>query len=95
MKIEEIKAVKNNVIVEPISNKITEGGIHIPETAQSQDPQIICNVLSIGPGAAEEIQGATQIICHPQAGLAMYVEKRIIKVVKDDEIYAVRIKKEK
>ena len=94
MKLSELKAVKNNVIVEPISNKMTEGGLHIPETAQTQDPQVICNVVSIGPGAADEIQGAKQVICHPSAGLAMYVEKTIIKVVKDDEIYAVRVKEE-
>ena len=89
MKLNELQAVKNNVIAEPITEKVTEGGLFIPETANTQDPQVVCTVISIGPGAAEEIQGANKIICHPQAGLAMFVDGKAIKVVKDDEIYAV------
>ena len=89
MKINELKAVKNNVNVKPITEKVTDGGILIPETAQqTKDPQIVCDVLSVGP-KAEEIKGASKVVCHPQAGLAMYVENTIIKVVKDDEIYAI------
>ena len=90
MKINELKAVKNNVIIIPITEKVTKGGIVIPESAQqNKDPQVVCDVVSIGPGVAEEIKGAKQVVCHPQAGLAMYVEGTIIKVVKDDEIYAI------
>ncbi len=89
MKVNELHAVKNNVIVEPLRSDITEGGIHIPETAQNKDPQILCNVISVGPTAAKEIQQAKKLICHPNGGFAIYVENRIIRVLKDDEVYAV------
>ena len=86
----EVKAVNDKVIIEVMKkeNK-TESGLIIPESAAPQEPQVFGMVLSIGENVSKEIEVGDMLICHRTGGMDILMEGRVMKVLKDDEVYAV------
>ena len=86
----QVIAVKNNVAVEIMpKNQTTEGGLIIPETAESNEPQLTCKVISIGEEATKEIQVGDYVYCHQRGGMDIMVSGKVMKILKDDEIFAI------
>ena len=85
----KIIAVEDKVVVELLEKaNVTAGGIHIPETAQSQEPQQYGNVISAGPDV-EQIKEGDKIMFHERGGMDVVIEKQIFKVLGSSEIYAI------
>ncbi len=83
-----IQAVKDKIVVQIINEeKMSEGGIVIPETAM-KDPQLTCFVVSVGEEVSKEITQGSTILCHRNAGMDIMVKGKIYKVLADGEVYA-------
>jgi len=85
----EIVAVADKVIVEikPKDN-ISDGGIIMPDTAQSILPQNSGEVISVGP-LCEKIEKGDVCLFHERGGMDLILDKVVLKVLKFDEVYAV------
>jgi len=85
----EIVAVADKVIVEikPKSN-VTDGGIIVPDNAQSILPQNSGEVLSVGPDC-KMITAGDVALFHERGGMDIILGKSVLKVLKYDEVYAV------
>ena len=66
----------------------TEGGIIIPETAENE-PQLYCDVISVGENVGAEINPGDTILVHRNGGMDIIFKREIYKVLKYDEIYGV------
>lgn len=62
----------------------TSSGIIIPDAVQ--EPQAFCRVISIGEDV-KNIEVGQIIVCHLRGGMDAVIDKQIIKVLKNDEIY--------
>jgi len=83
-----LQGVKDKIMVKEIQeDQVTEGGIIMPETATQRTPQLTCVVISVGKEVSDEIQKGMTILCHPNAGMAILVDKEIYKVLRAEEIY--------
>ena len=84
-----VQAIKNNIVVEVLKEvKKTEGGIILPDTA-SGDPQKFGKVLSVGKDV-EIIKEGDIIVFHANiGGQAIIIDRKILKVLKDDEVYGI------
>lgn len=83
-----IQAVKDKIVVQMVvEEKMTEGGIVIPETAE-KDPQLTCFVISVGDEVTKEITQGSTVYCHRKAGMDMMIKGKIYKVLTDGEVYA-------
>ncbi len=84
-----IQAIENKVVCRILkqSELKTEGGIIVPDTASTtQQPQIFCEVISVGE-MVYELNPCEIIICHPHSGMDIMIGNEIIKVLKVEEIY--------
>jgi co-chaperonin GroES (HSP10) len=85
---EFIQGVKDKIICEVLQEeKISDGGIIIPETAQ-KSPQVTCKVVSVGKDVTEIVTGDI-IYCHQRGGMDMMIKGKIYKILKFDEVYGV------
>lgn len=83
-------AVGDNVIGREIAeNRVTEGGIIMPESATKQLPQKMCEVISVGELVEADIRSGDTIVCHTQAGQAMFYDKQVYLVLKGPEVYGI------
>lgn len=84
----KIQGVKDKLVCSIIEQeKVTEGGLFIPETA-TKDPQLTCKVISVG----EEVKGIEAddiIFCHRSGGMDIMFKNQIMKILKFDEVYCV------
>jgi len=80
-----IEAVGDKIIVEEMKRAKSEGGIIIPEMVM--EPQRYGKVLSIGPEVTEGIKIGDVVVCHPRGMQSIVLEKKILGVVKADEVY--------
>ena len=83
-----VQAVKDKVIVEIIEqdNK-TAGGIIVPDSVE-KDPQLYTRVISVG----EEVKGievGDTVLCHRQGGMDIMMDRKILKVLKIEEVYGI------
>ena len=62
----------------------TKSGLIIPEAVQ--EPQAFCKVTSVGEDVGNIKEGDI-IVCHIRGGMDVVIDKQIIKVLKNDEIY--------
>jgi len=84
-----LKAVNNHLVVLPLKKEdTTAGGIIVPDTAKNE-PQISCQVLSIGNDVTGEVKPGDVIFCHERAGMDIMTKGEIYKVIKSDEVYCV------
>jgi len=83
-----IQAVNDKIVVEVImQEKVTSGGIILPVNVD-KDPQGYGEVLSIGE-EVENIKVGDIIIFHKSGGMAIIIDKKIMKVLTNKEIYGI------
>ena len=81
-----INAIKDKVVVQLLTREKTKSGLIIPDSVQ--EPQAFCKVITVG----SDVQYITEddiIVCHMRAGMDVLIDKDLIKVLKEDEIYGV------
>lgn len=83
-----VKAVNDKIVVELVmEEKVTPGGIYIPVNAD-KDPQSYGIVLSVGE-EVKNVKPGDLIIFHKNGGMAIMIDRKIMKVLTDREVYAV------
>jgi co-chaperonin GroES (HSP10) len=67
----------------------TKGGLLLPDTVK--DPQGYGRVISVGEIVSEatDIKEGDFLVYHPMAGMDMLMDKRILKVLKYEELYGI------
>lgn len=81
-----IKAIKDKVVAILMTRTKTASGIIIPDTVQ--EPQAFCKVLSVGEEVTIIKEGEV-IVSHVRGGMDVVIDKEIIKILKEDEIYGI------
>lgn len=79
-----IDAIKDKIVVQLMTREKTKSGLIIPDAIQ--EPQAFCKVLSVG-NEVENVKVGDIIVCHIRSGMDVVIDKDIIKVVKEDEVY--------
>jgi len=84
----KLTAVMDKVVAKIIDDeRMSDGGIVIPESAVNL-PQLTCQVESIGDDV-DCVEVGDIIYCHRNAGMDILVNTVPMKVLKDEEIYAI------
>ena len=81
-----INAIKDKVVVQLLTREKTKSGLIIPDSVQ--EPQAFCKVITVG----SDVQYITEddiIVCHMRAGMDVLIDKDLIKVLKEDEVYGI------
>lgn len=81
-----IDAIKDKVVGVMMKRDKTASGIIIPDAVQ--DPQAFCKVISTGDDV-KTIKKGDIVVCHIRGGMDVVIDKEIIKVLKEDEIYGI------
>ncbi len=79
-----ISAIKDKIVVQLLIREKTKSGLIIPDAVQ--EPQAFCKVISVGD-EVKTIHVDDIIVCHMRAGMDVLIDKELIKVLKEDEIY--------
>lgn len=66
---------------------VTKGGLLLPDGAM--DPQFYGRIISAGEDVPDTMSVGTFLVFHPHAGMDMAMNKRILKVLKYDELYGI------
>lgn len=85
----KIKAVNDKIVVKELKRQQTKGGILIPETSKSAEPQAYGKVLSIGEDVGSSIVVDNIVMFHPGAGMAVILDNTVCRVLMYKEIYCV------
>jgi len=88
-----INAIGNKVVIEELIKRQTKGGIIIPETAVKPTPQKYGKVLSFGSDV-KGIKVGDIIVFHSSGGMAMVMERRILRVLMIAEIFGILVSEE-
>jgi co-chaperonin GroES (HSP10) len=80
-----IDAINDKVVGVIMKRGKTSSGIIIPEAVQ--EPQAFCKVISVGKDIKSGIKVGDIVVSHIRAGMDVVIEKELIKVLKEDEIY--------
>ena len=86
-----INAIKDKVVVQILTREKTKSGLIIPDAVQ--EPQAFCKVISVG-NEVKNIKKNNIVVCHMRAGMDVLIDKDLIKVLKEDEIYGILTDKE-
>lgn len=62
----------------------TSSGLIIPDAVQ--EPQAFCRVISVGQDVTYVKEGQI-IVCHMRGGMDTIIDKQVLKVLKEEEIY--------
>ena len=81
-----IKAIKDKVVARLLTRKETASGIIIPNSVQ--EPQAFCEVISVGEDVLSVKTGEI-VVAHMRGGMDVLIDKEIIKVLKEDEVYGI------
>ena len=81
-----IKAIKDKVVATMMTREKTRSGIIIPDSVQ--EPQAFSQVISVGEDVSV-IKKGDIIVTHIRGGMDVVIDKEIIKVLKEDEIYGI------
>ncbi len=87
----KVQGVKDKLVVQPLivkEEKKSSGGLILPNAVVTE-PQATARVLSVGPEVTKEIKVDDIIYCHSHAGMDITVDNVIMKVLKDEEVYAI------
>jgi len=83
-----LQAVLDKVVAKILDDdRKTEGGIVIPDSVV-QLPQLTCEVVSVGEDV-DCVEEGDIIYCHRNAGMDILVNRVQMKILKDQEIYAI------
>jgi co-chaperonin GroES (HSP10) len=88
-----IRAIGDKVVVEELIKRQTKGGIIIPETAIKPTPQKYGRVLSFGTNVVG-LKINDIVVFHPSGGMAMVIEKRILRTLMFAEVFGILDSKE-
>jgi len=86
-----IKAIKDKVVAVMMTREKTRSGIIIPDSVQ--EPQAFSQVISVGEDVST-IKEDDIIVSHIRSGMDVVIDKEIIKVLKEDEVYGILSDKE-
>jgi len=81
-----IKAIKDKVVAVMMTREKTRSGIIIPDIVQ--EPQAFSQVISVGDEVTVIKEGDI-VVTHIRAGMDVVIDKEIIKVLKEEEIYGI------
>jgi len=81
-----IKAVGDKILLEDMRASKTKGGLHLPDN--SSDPQSYGKVISVGE-KIKNIKPGDILVYHPRAGMALLIERRLLRIVKYEELYGI------
>jgi co-chaperonin GroES (HSP10) len=81
-----IQAVNDKIIVEEMKRTQTKGGIIFPHGAG--DPQGYGMVISVGEDV-ENIEEGNIIVFHQRGGQSGLIGKKLLRVLKYDEVYGI------
>lgn len=79
-----IDAIKDKVVGIMMKRDKTASGIIIPNVVQ--EPQAFCKVISVGEDVTA-VKVDDMIVCHIRGGMDVVIDKEIVKVLKEEEIY--------
>lgn len=83
-----VQGVKDKIVAEIVQeDRVTDGGIVVPDTV-NQLPHLTCLVVSVGNDVTTEVKKGVTIYCHRNAGMDILVNGKVMKILKDDEVYA-------
>lgn len=86
-----INAVKDKVVAILMTRKKTKSGLIIPNSVQ--EPQAFSKVISVG-GDVDNVKVGDIIVSHMRSGMDVLIDRELIKVLKEDEIYGILTDKE-
>jgi co-chaperonin GroES (HSP10) len=81
------EAVGEHILVQIFKREKTQGGLVLPST--SSDPQAYGVVLSFGGNIGFIAEKGDYLVFHPRGGMDVLMEKRVMKVLKSNEIYGI------
>ncbi len=81
-----IKAIKDKVVARLMIREKTVSGIIIPNSVQ--EPQAFCKVISVGEDITS-VKTGDIIVSHMRSGMDVLIDKELIKVLKEDEVYGI------
>ena len=81
-----IDAIKDKVVVKLLTREKTKSGLIIPDAVT--EPQAFCKIISVGD-EVKYVKKNDIVVCHMRAGMDVLIDKDLIKVLKEDEIYGV------
>jgi len=85
----DIIAVKDKIVVSITpKDRVTDGGIIVPDSVDSVTPQNSGEVISVGKDV-ESIEVGDVALFHERGGMDIMLGKITLKVLKYDEVYAV------
>jgi chaperonin GroES len=85
-----IQAIKDKVVVELVTpEKVTQGGIVIPECAADNSPHKAGVVVSVGKDVLEEVKVGETVIFAKFAGQDTILDNKIYKILMYGEIYGI------
>jgi co-chaperonin GroES (HSP10) len=84
-----IQAVADKIIVEVMRASKTSGGLILPDNAK--EPQGYGRVISAGEIVLKEteVDKGAILVFHPMAGMDIVMDKRLLKVLKFEELYGI------
>lgn len=82
-----IQAVTDKIVVEVMAATKTKGGLVLPSNARL--PQAYGRVISHGNDVDSNIKEGVILVFFPQAGMDMVIEDKILKVLKNEEVYGI------
>ena len=71
---------------------VTKSGLLLPDN--TAEPQSYGRILTLGEDVVDTISVGTCLVFHPHAGMDMLMDKRVLKVLKYDELYGILDDKE-
>ncbi|MCK5614867.1 hypothetical protein KAR91_74080 [Candidatus Pacearchaeota archaeon] len=85
----EVKAVKDKLAVAILKVEAkSKEGIILPDT-YIKEPQLTCQVISVGSEVTSEVKVGDLIYCHHNAGMDILIDEKPWKILTDGEVYAV------
>jgi co-chaperonin GroES (HSP10) len=79
-----IDAIRDKVVAIMMVREKTASGIIIPDVVQ--EPQAFCKVISVG-NEVTSVKVGDVIVCHIRGGMDVVIDRELVKVLKEEEIY--------
>lgn len=83
----KLQAIVDKVVVQLMKREKSKGGLIIPDSVQ--EPQSYGVVVSIGEKVVAPLEVGDVLVFHPNAGMAMLIEGKIMKTIMENELYAI------
>jgi len=89
----KIKPLGKRVLVKEIEeekeeDRTTEGGIVLPDSAQSDDKYVRAEVMAVGTDASIEVEEGDQVVLSSFSGTEVELEGEELRIVKANNVLA-------